>query len=267
MSYLYGQGLQLVGPPNISLLSPAWATVYLCCLMPRFHPNTHITDCWGSAGNVTFYHQDGKCFWRTRSRGGYVGSGPQLQQTEIHRRALNAWTLISDEEKQIWTLYAKQVEPHKPPFDHSSHITGHNLFVSAYHGFALLGQERIPAPQPFVPFPDFRIELDATAAAGPMLQIRFRLWLSGTDEPHRYRLLTKIQVAAAGRGCNPGKMRNCLTVASFDPGIVKTSCIIPAELIGASSLQLHVHYLLIDTVTGYRSNFRKLSVLASSEAL
>lgn len=235
--------------------------------MPRFYPNIQFSDCWGSAGNVTFYHVDGKCFWRSKAQPRFPGTDSQLQQLDVHRRALAAWKALDNGIKEEWRRLAVGVTAHRPPFLNENHISGYNLFVSAYHGFALMGNEIVPEPQPFTPFPDFRIELDAAAAAGPMLQIRFRLWLSGTDKPHRYRLLTKIQVAAAGRGCNPGKMRNCLTVASFDPGIVETSCIIPAELIGASSLQLHVHYLLIDTVTGYRSNFRKLSVLASSEAL
>ena len=46
--------------------------------------------------------------------------------------------MIPDDIKEEWNGFASVVEPHKPPFDGSSHITGHNLFVSAYHGLPIL---------------------------------------------------------------------------------------------------------------------------------
>lgn len=47
--------------------------------------------------------------------------------------------------------------PHKPPFDNKAHISGQNLFVSAYHGFTTLGNEHIPVLQRFVKFPPFAV--------------------------------------------------------------------------------------------------------------
>lgn len=41
---------------------------------------------------------------------------------------------------------AEEVEPHRPPFDHKAYISGQNLFVSAYHGFATPGNEHVPSP-------------------------------------------------------------------------------------------------------------------------
>ena len=58
-----------------------------------------------------------------------------------------------------WNEYAKDVPPHRPPFDGCGHITGHNLFVSAYHGFTQLGNEHIPGPEKWRPFPIFFPEL------------------------------------------------------------------------------------------------------------
>ncbi len=48
----------------------------------------------------------------------------------------------------VWNRLAEEVEPHRPPFDHLTHITGQNLFVSAYHGFVTLRDEHVPLPAP-----------------------------------------------------------------------------------------------------------------------
>ena len=77
-----------------------------------------------------------------------------MKALEVHRRALDCWKTIPDGIKEKWNGFASVVEPHKPPFDGSSHITGHNLFVSAYHGFAILGNEHIPEPVPMMKIPD-----------------------------------------------------------------------------------------------------------------
>ena len=41
--------------------------------MPRFYPSVLISDAYGSVGDVTFYHRDGKCYYRKRSRCRYPG--------------------------------------------------------------------------------------------------------------------------------------------------------------------------------------------------
>lgn len=38
----------------------------------------------------------------------------------------------------LWEPFATVVEPHRLPLDHLARTSGNNLFVSAYHGFALL---------------------------------------------------------------------------------------------------------------------------------
>lgn len=159
-------------------------------------------------------------------------------------------------------MFATEVEPHKPPFDHTSHITGHNLFVSAYHGFALMGDEIVPEPKPLTPFPEFFASFLSDSRSGMVMQLRLRLALHGSDELQRYRLLCKVQVCEAGRGCHHGKMRNHLAEPAAD-NIAALSVLVPAELASTQQVQIHIRYLLVDAVTGYRSNFKKLSFVAN----
>ena len=60
---------------------------------------------------------------------------------------------------------AKGVVSHRPPFGQKNSISGYNPFVSAYHSFAQLGNEHIPEPVMFEPFPIFSMDyLDCSAA-------------------------------------------------------------------------------------------------------
>lgn len=56
--------------------------------MPIYHPNTRFSDCLGSAGDVTFYHRDGVCYWRSRDRHSFGGTSAQFKALDVHRRAL-----------------------------------------------------------------------------------------------------------------------------------------------------------------------------------
>jgi hypothetical protein len=81
-----------------------------------------------------------------------------------------------------------EAEPHKPPFDHTAHISGQNLFVSAYHGFATLGNEHVPTPQRFVKFPPFAVKLGDGVVSDGSLIIPAILTIGGHKDPDRYRL-------------------------------------------------------------------------------
>lgn len=77
---------------------------------------------------------------------------------------------------------ARGVASHRPPFGQKNSISGYNLFASAYHGFAQLGNEHIPEPMMFEPFPIFSLDyLDCSAVDGGLLRLRFRLTLCGTN--------------------------------------------------------------------------------------
>lgn len=251
--------------------------------MPAYNPNLLISDCYGSAGSITFYHRDGKCRWRSKSTLSFAATPRQSAVLDVHRRALAAWRNIPDKEKEKWHEIARNVPPHRPPFVSGGHISGHNLFVSAWHGFHTLGNEHIPEPVEFQPFPVFTAEfVRAEAVNVSDLRIYLRLAMSIADNSARYALLCKVQLPEAEKGCNPGKMRNFL--AEDVPGSVPAD--MPSEAVPqltgtveartvavtipnyrtfsgivSDSYSLHIRYMLIDRRTGYRSQYQKLSAI------
>lgn len=100
--------------------------------MPRYIPNKVITDCWSSAGSVTFFHINGVCYYKNRGNNIFQESELQLEHLELQRRALAAWRSLPFETQLIWNELALPVTSHRPPFDGSTHISGCNLFTSAY---------------------------------------------------------------------------------------------------------------------------------------
>ena len=251
--------------------------------MPAYSPNLLISDCYGSVGSVTFYHRDGKCRWRSKSTLSFAATPRQSAALDVHRRALAAWCTIPDTEKEIWHEIARNVPPYKPPFGYGGHISGHNLFVSAYHGFHTLGNEHIPGPMEFRPFPVFVAGfMGAETVNTSDLRITLRLSMQLEKEPERYTLLCKVQLAEAGKGCNPGRMRNFLAedVTETVPAGMSTEALqklsetvevrtvavtIPDYRafsgIVSDSYSLHIRYMLIDRTTGYRSQYQKLSAV------
>lgn len=239
--------------------------------MPAYNPSILISDCYGSAGSITFYHRDGKCRWRRRSSLTFTGTPAQCAALSVHRRALAAWRTIPDTEKERWHDIAKNVQPHRPPFDSGGHISGHNLFVSAYHGFVTLGDEHIPQPVEYHPFPVSVVEIVRVSVANISdLRILLRLSMPLEKEPERYALLCKVQLTEAGKGCNPGKMRNFLAEEVTEDDMATGSCpsgpvalTIPVRTafpgVSAATCSLHLRYMLIDRLTGYRSQYQKLS--------
>jgi len=73
------------------------------------------------------------------------------------------------------------VPSHRPPYDDNHHISGYNLFVSAYHGFAQLGREHVPAPQPYPQFPSAALELLQIIPGTEVATLRYRLIDEVTD--------------------------------------------------------------------------------------
>ena len=232
--------------------------------MPRFRPNTVLSDCWSSVGNVTYYHRNGICYFRSKPYSEFAGTGEQLEQKNLHRRAILAWQRLPGEQQLKWGKIAIGVVSHRPPFGDGNHISGYNLFVSAYHGFAQMGNEHVPVPRPFTPFPIFSLDFVGCSMASLFdMELRFRLTLCGTDEPSRYRVLGKIQIDAPGVGRNPGMMRNYLS--DFVPGNTMSEIVfnVPRKRFDLDMFQLHLRYLLIDSKTGYRSQYQSLSALTA----
>ena len=116
--------------------------------MPRFRPSILVSDCWGSFGDLTFYHINGRCYYKKKSRCAFPGTDAQNSQLDVHRRAMSAWRTLEHSVQLIWNDLAKPVISHKPPYDNKATISGQNLFVSAYHGFYTLHNEHTPSRNP-----------------------------------------------------------------------------------------------------------------------
>ena len=199
---------------------------------------------------------------RSKAYSDFAGTADQLEQAELHRRAIKAWQGLYHDTQIIWRRMARGVASHRPPFGQKNSISDYNLFVSAYHGFAQLGNEHILAPVMFEPFPIFSLDyLNCSAIDGGLLRLRFRLTMCGTDEAERYRVLSKFQIGVTGCGRNPGMMRNCLSksIPSGECSVIDlrvTNTVQALEM-----MQLHLRFLLLDSKTGYRSQYHSMSAI------
>jgi len=234
--------------------------------MPVYQPNINFSDCWSSVGNITFYHRYGNCYWRAKPAPVYPGTLWQQEHQAVHFRALEAWRSLDHPVQRQWFAHARNVTAHRPPFLKENHISGYNLFVSAYHGFATLGNEHVPSPARFESFPPFHAAfVSAQVVENTDLQLRFSLFVGDSEHPLRYRALGKIQLVGPGKGCHPGKLRNFLSVeVSPDPQNPRIILFTipdyrPLWDLDLPAYTLHMRYLLLDKQTGYRNVCEKLS--------
>ncbi len=91
--------------------------------MPKFHPTPIIQDCWSSIGNITFYHRNGQCFYKRKPYTQYRGTAAQLDQAQVHHRAILAWQQLPHSVQLQWRELAKSVPSHRPPYDDNHHIS------------------------------------------------------------------------------------------------------------------------------------------------
>ena len=167
--------------------------------MARYIPSLPIEDCYGSVGDVTFYHRDGKCFYKDRIRPDFPGTMRQMEQQQVHLRAIAAWQGLPSSVQKEWNAISPDVIVHRPPFDGMAHMSGYNLFVSAYHGFATLGDEHVPEPTPWVDFPAIVLELvEEVSAASGSLVIRMKAYLEECAMAEHCRFLMRLQLVKPG---------------------------------------------------------------------
>ena len=230
--------------------------------MPKFHPTTLIEDCWSSIGNITFYHQNGHCYYKRKARPTFPGTPAQLDQAQIHHRAILAWQCQPHLVQLQWNDYAKSVPSHRPPFDNNHHISGYNLFVSAYHGFAQLGNEHVPVPKPFPEFPSATLELLQILPGTGVATLRCRLELADIINPERWHITARIQLTAPGGGCKPGHMRSYLpdstSLVDVSQTTSTTAVTFTVTAPNLTAFQAHIRYRFIDSDTGYRNNYIQL---------
>lgn len=232
--------------------------------MARYIPSLPIEDCYGSVGDVTFYHRDGKCFYKDRIRPDFPGTMRQMEQQQVHLRAIAAWQGLPSSVQKEWNAISPDVIVHRPPFDGMAHMSGYNLFVSAYHGFATLGDEHVPEPTPWVDFPAVVLELvEEVSAASGSLVIRMKAYLEVCAMAEHCRFLMRLQLVEPGRGRDPGKMRNCLAVEVTRPGYQVVTFIVKdyVSLFGLDLQEytMHCRYMLLDSQTGYRNLWKPAS--------
>ena len=234
--------------------------------MPRYEPNSRFSDCWSSVGDTTFFHIDGVCYWKKKPVCEFAGTPGQMEQLELHRRALAAWKTLEHDVQLQWNTFGASAPSHKPPFDGSTHITGHNLFGSAYHGFAQLGDEHVPEPAPWEEFPLLHLKFSSAVAVGDSdLQMTFRASLPECSDPMRYRVVAKLLMTEPGHTRTGGFYRTFLALSNCPSTEADVRFIIPDFRnlwpVSGPSYQVHCRYLLIDTKTGYRNIYKKTSFL------
>ena len=233
--------------------------------MNDLYTSVLFADLYGSAGEVTAYHQDGKCRLRRRSRCEFPNTESQAASLSVHRRALTAWKSLDQQTQNLWQSMAVGVEPHRPPFDHQAWISGYNLFVSAYHGFTTLGDEHVPVPSPFEKFPAFKVEAVGAGSQDGSLFLQVAVSLDPYAVASRYQLLAKLQLAAPGRGRKPGLMRNFLATSPCGQNPVTLEITDYRDRWGLDlqQYQVHARFVLLDRQTGYRGQYLQQSFVVS----
>ena len=236
--------------------------------MPKYIPNTQFSDCWSSVGNVTFYHRNGICYFRSKAYSDFAGTAEQLEQAELHKRAIKAWQGLSHKTQMIWRLMASGVASHRPPFGQKNSISGYNLFVSAYHGFYTLGSEHVPSPVPFESFPPFAVEVVSAALAGDDLLLKVSVVVLEYVSASRFWLYGRVQLTAIGKGASSRVPRKSVLSSSSCESL-PVELVVPdwrsvwPELAGEGCFLVHGSYVLLDAVTGYRSQRRRWSFKVS----
>ena len=118
--------------------------------------------------------------------------------------------------------------------------------MSAYHGFVTLRDEHVPQPVPFEKFPPFAVSLGAGVKMNGALVIPARVETGGCR--------------------HLGYLRNFLAEGDCAAGVV--SIVIPgyAERWGyeLDKYKVYARFVLIDAVTGYRSQSQDYSTIISA---
>ena len=224
--------------------------------MPKYHPNTRFTDCWASVGNITFYHRDGECYYKAKANPVFPGTSGQLEQLSLHRRAIKAWRSLNHDTQLRWNTLAKDVKSKRPPYNADTHISGYNLFVSAYHGLASTGNESIPTPAPIPSFPPLHLKFKtATVTNTTDLTLEY----TATIIPGTLQgifLIGKIQITKPGHRPNTGKYRNYAANLNIIDNTLHVSFTIhdyKSQGEDITCCTIHLKYFLIDMQTGFRN--------------
>lgn len=184
----------------------------------------------------------------------------QMEHLEVHLRALAAWRELPWDTQKLWNKYARPVISHKPPFDNKAHISGQNLFVSAYHGFARLGNEHVPQPMHWEGFHPYALQgVSGVMVEEGVLLLDFKVWMDKFAVDDRYQILARIQFVKKGRGFNAGKMRTFLALVPCRAGesITGFGLVNYIDIWGLDLQEytVHIRHVLLDRKSGFRSQY------------
>ncbi len=230
--------------------------------MPLYRPSILLSDAYGSVGSVTFYHRNGRCYTRRRVKASYPGTPAQLEHLAIHRRAMAAWAFLDRDTQMKWIEYETTAEPHRPPFDHKAHISGNNLFVSSYHGFALMGNEHIPSPHPFNSFPPFAVEFLSVFVEYGVLCLGVDAHVPPYGGGGRYRLYVRLRLTQPGGGFGVKGMRGFLAEGDCS-GLMTIRIPAYTEIwnLNHEYFQIQAQSILLDSLTGFRSQYQRTTAV------
>lgn len=169
-----------------------------------------------------------------------------------------AWASLDSETQRLWNSYETGAESHRPPYDHKSHISGNNLFMSAYHGFALMEDEHTPVAHPFLMPPPFLVTFDRATAETETLCLTVDAHVSQYAQPERYRLYARIRLTDPGKGYGVRGMRGFLAEGDCSQRMTIT---IPeyTEIwnLGSERFQIQAMCILLDSETGFRGQYQR----------
>lgn len=234
--------------------------------MPKYYPNNRFSDCWSSVGNITFYHRNGECYYKTKPNPTFPGTQRQMGQLSLHKRAISAWRNLNHQTQLQWNTIAKNVKSKRPPYNTDTHISGYNLFVSAYHGLAATGNESIPTPQPIPVFPAIKLITITTAINKSDLHITLETETT-IDTFNNYTLIGKLQTTKPGYRPNSGKYRNFTSTITRKGKSTYIEFIISNQNTSqmlTNGYSVHIKYFLIHNPTGYRTLESYTSITTSS---
>lgn len=224
--------------------------------MPKYYPNNRFSDCYSSVGNITFYHRNGDCYYKAKANPTYPGTSGQQEQLSLHRRAIKAWRTLDHDTQLQWNTLAKNVKSKRPPYNADTHISGYNLFVSAYHGLASTGNESIPTPAPIPTFPHLHLEFKTSTVVNTAdLTLEYTAKII-PDTLKDLILIGKIQITKPCYRPNTGKYRNYTASLNIIGNTVHVSFTIhdyKSQEEDITCCTIHLKYFLIDMLTGFRN--------------
>ena len=86
--------------------------------MPKYKPSLLFSDCYASVGNITFFHIDGECYFKTKANPVFPGTAGQQVQLSIHQRGIYEWKNLDHNEQLEWNALAKHIGRRAPRHAH-----------------------------------------------------------------------------------------------------------------------------------------------------